>query len=209
MKFNFNNTKYILIIVFFLLGLYYYVNFVNIYESFDNDNNSCHDLLIEKDGEILLINTKADKNSTNSTIKFNNLEEYVDYVEKQNQENNNCPILFLQYTTDTQNNESLQIKPSILENTGGLASQQSNTILDATTTNNKKYNGGMYQAMDTHNQDIGLDTPLDKLFVENNKEKSANPMDPNWGGKEYTKKAIDSGKYAGRYVYKHPPMQKN
>ena len=60
----------------------------------------------------------------------------------------------------------------------------------------------MYQSYDPDNQNIGLDTPLDKKFNSNQKI-SANPMDTNWGGKKYTKKLVDSGKYSDRYVVKH------
>ena len=40
-------------------------------------------------------------------------------------------------------------------------------MLDATRDNNEKYNVNMLQGLDTHNQNIGLDTPLDKMFYEN------------------------------------------
>jgi hypothetical protein len=32
-------------------------------------------------------------------------------------------------------------------------------------------------------------------------------MDPNWGGKEYTKKALDDGDYKGREVYRYNTPQ--
>ena len=31
---------------------------------------------------------------------------------------------------------------------------------------------------------------------------SSNPMDPQWGGQQVTRDAIQSGKYEGSYVYK-------
>ena len=34
-------------------------------------------------------------------------------------------------------------------------------------------------------------------------------MDPNWGGKEYTKKALEAGDYKGREVYKYNTPQIN
>ena len=60
----------------------------------------------------------------------------------------------------------------------------------------------MYQSFDSHNQNIGLDTPLDKMY-HNNGDPSPNPMDTNWGGKNFTKKQVDSGKYSDRYVTKN------
>ena len=32
-------------------------------------------------------------------------------------------------------------------------------------------------------------------------------MDPNWGGKEYTKKALKNGDYKGRELYKYNTPQ--
>ena len=78
-------------------------------------------------------------------------------------------------------------------------------MLDATRDNNEKYNVNMLQGLDTHNQNIGLDTPLDKMFYQNG-EKSVNPMHSNWGGKKYTQKAIERGDFEGRYVYKNQPL---
>ena len=53
-----------------------------------------------------------------------------------------------------------------------------------------------------NNQNSGLDTPLDKIDSSNS-NKSANPMDTNWGGKTYTENRIKAGDYKGREVYKH------
>ena len=220
--------KIIAIIIFFILGLYHYVNYNKNYENMDNmdnmnnmdnnshNNNRCPNMLIEKDGAIFLFNSKLAIVPGVNPIQFNNLEEYSEFVQWQNSQNIHCPVLYLQYTTDAQNNDLLQIKPSVFENQGGLPSTQSNTlatnsdedyyeqnkILDATKDSNPKYNDGMYSGIDTHNQNIGLDTPLDKLFHESG-EKSANPMDPNWAGKKFTQQKLEDGKYKGRYVYKH------
>ena len=79
-------------------------------------------------------------------------------------------------------------------------------MLDATKNStpdkDKKFNTNMYQGFDRNNQNIGLDTPLDKIFTDKNNT-SANPMDTNWGGKNYTKSRIEAGDYKGREVYKH------
>ena len=73
---------------------------------------------------------------------------------------------------------------------------------DSTPSDNIKFNTNMYQGFDEHNQNIGLDTPLDNLFHENNNV-SANPMDPHWGGKDYIQKKINAGDYKDRYVFKY------
>ena len=46
---------------------------------------------------------------------------------------------------------------------------------------------------DSHGQDIGITTPLDKLFNDTKSTVSANPMDTNWGGVAYTEKLVSSG----------------
>tara|TARA_B110001452_G_C15239019_1_gene429035 strand:+ start:1408 stop:2058 length:651 start_codon:yes stop_codon:yes gene_type:complete len=215
MKLNIHNFKYIAIFIIFLLGLYYCVNSEKVYENLENKNHRCPNMLIEKDGAIFLYNSKIASVPGVNPIQFKNLEEYSDFVDWQNSQGINCPVLYLQYTTDTQNNDLIQVKPSIFENQGGLPNQQSNTLitehddeyyeenkmLDATKDSDKKYNTGMYSGFDRENQNVGLDTPLDKLYHEKS-GKSANPMDPNWGGKEYTKLKIDQGAYKDRYVTK-------
>ena len=210
--------KTIAIIIFFFLGFYYYVNYGKVYESMENNNNNnsnhrCPNMLIEKDGVILLYNSNLATVPGVNPIQFNSLDEYSDFINWQNGQNIHCPVLYLQYSTDTQNNDLIQIKPSIFENQGGLPNNpisimnkennfEENKILDANLDNNKIFNSGSYKGFDSMNQNIGLDTPLDKMFHELN-NKSANPMDPHWGGKDYTYSKIEAGDYKDRYVYKH------
>ena len=221
------NSVLILIFAFFMLGLYYYANSYKYYENMENKENKpithsnarCPNMLIEKDGGYYLYNSKLAIVPGVNPIKFNSLEEYSEFIEWQNSQNISCPILYLQYSTDAQNNELIQVKPSIFENQGGLPSIdrdplnkdskefiESNKILDATRDNNKKYNTNMLAGIDTHNQDIGLETSLDKMFYQKG-EVSVNPMDPKWGGKKYTQTAVDNGEFAERYVVKNPPLK--
>ena len=134
MKFNFNNSNCscMAIAIIFIFGLVYYINFRHIYENIENienmenmenmennENNKkktnnlkrCPNMLIEKDGEIFLYNSKLATVPGVNPIKFDNLEEYTEFFEWQKSQNINCPVLYLQYTTDTQNNELLQVKP--------------------------------------------------------------------------------------------------
>ncbi len=223
---NFNvNVKLLAIVLIFLLGLFYYTNSYDLYEPLTNDisNNvskKCPNMLVEKDGDIYLYNSKLPSVSGVNPIKFDSLDEYAEFVEWQKSQDIDCPILYLQYTTDTQNNDLIQVKPSILENSAGLPYQKTkiiheledeqyyekNKMLDATKDStpdkDQKFNTNMYQGFDRNNQNIGLDTPLDKIFTDKNNT-SANPMDTNWGGKKYSKSRIDAGDYKGREVYKH------
>jgi hypothetical protein len=220
-----NNRKLhiLLLFIFFILGLYYYANSYKYYEQMTNktshSNARCPNMLIEKDGGYYLYNSKLAIVPGVNPIRFNSLEEYSEFIEWQNSQNIHCPILYLQYSTDAQNNELIQVKPSIFENQGGLPSIQrdplnkeskefieSNKILDATRDNNKKYNTNMLAGIDTHNQTIGLETPLDMMFYQPG-EVSVNPMDPKWGGKKYTQTAVDNGEFEERYVVKSPPLK--
>ena len=61
-------------------------------------------------------------------------------------------------------------------------------------------NKNSYPAFDPHGQDIGMDTPLDQMFRDNNNEYSPNPMDTNWGGSNYTAALVKSGFYKDNEV---------
>ena len=206
----------LIIITFMVLGLYYYINSYKYYETLENNITSsseqCPNMLVEKDGKYHLFNSKKKLASGVNPITFNNLEDYTKFIELQNTKNISCPILYLQYSTDAQNNELIQVKSSIFENEGGLPSQiknvtindsQENKNLDATKDNNNVFNTNMFNGFDSHNQDIGLDTPLDKIFYQPG-NKSVNPMDPHWGGKNYTLDAVNRGDFEERYVYRKP-----
>jgi len=213
--------KYINIIfiaIIFFLGLYYYT-FYNKNNKIDNltegmkNKKDCYDMLIEHSGKIYLFNEKNEVKEDLNPIIFNNLEEYKKYIEKENSKGNKCPVLFLKYTTNTQNEELLQVKKSIFENSGGDQFKykdkkyyEENKILDATRDStpgkNKIFNNNMYSGFDKDNQNIGSDTPLDRIF-NSNSEISSNPMDTNWGGKKYTQDKIKQGEYKDREVYKY------
>jgi hypothetical protein len=179
-------------------------------ENNDNISKRCPNMLIEKDGRYALFNNDLAVVPGVNPIEFSSLDEYSEFLDWQKSQKINCPILYLQYTTDTQNNDLIQVKPSIFENDGGVPYKdvisfgkeneeyyEKNKMYDATKDStpksDHKYNTNMFQ---------GYDTPLDKLY-NSSSDKSANPMDTNWGGKKYTESRIKAGDYKGRYVYKH------
>lgn len=215
-KFNYfiQKKNILLLLVIFILGLYFYSKSYVFIENMENEeqkyNNKCGNILLEKDGKILLFNSNLKKEEGKNPIEFNSLDEYKEHLEFQKSKGINCPVLFLQYSKDTQDNDILQIKPSIFNNDGGLQptfSASENRMLDATldsTPGDFKFNTGMYSGFDQYNQNIGLRTVLDNKFKEKNEDgKSRNPYDNNWGGKSYTKTAIDRGDYKDREVYKY------
>ena len=220
-----NNPKLLILTCIFILGLFYYTMFESKIETMENieteeaknikskldiDNSKyrCPNMLIEKDGEYLLYNSNLATVPGVNPISFKKLEDYVEFIKWQNSQDINCPVLYLQYTTDTQNNDLIQIKKSIFDNDVTMPQtfnynkyKKDNEMLDATLDNNDKYNKGMFAPMDTMNQNIGLNTPLDKMYHDND-GLSPNPMDTNWGGKKYTQNLVDEGNYKDRYVCK-------
>jgi len=226
--------KLLVILFIFVFGCYYYINSYSLFETMENkdnkekmDNNNskrCPNMLIEKDGRFALFNSDLANVPGVNPIEFSSLDEYSEFLDWQKSQNINCPVLYLQYTTDTQNNDLFQIKPSIFENSGGLSSTKSDALpgktsqdyfeknkmldatLDSTPNSNMKFNTGMYSGFDQYNQNVGVNTPLDFLYNEKTTQ-SRNPMDPNWGGKEYTKNALQEGDYKGREVYRYNTPQ--
>lgn len=72
----------------------------------------------------------------------------------------------------------------------------------STSSFESPYNKGGYPPFDPYGQTIGKYTNLDKIHDSTAAPPfSDNPMDPNWGGTEYTKDAVESGKYIENNVY--------
>jgi hypothetical protein len=73
-------------------------------------------------------------------------------------------------------------------------------LVDA-TRNDPPYNKNSYPSYDETSYYIGTTTPLDKLDIQQEQAKiSPNPMDPNWGGADYTQKLVDTGYYKDNEV---------
>ena len=209
--------KLTLIIIVFFLGLYFIIYNCKIpsIETFKNDSDEvkkgCPNMLVERDNNYFLYNSRLAIVPGVNPIQFKSLEEYVEFLEWQRGLGINCPVLQLQYSTDPQNNGVYKIKPNIFENQGGLPntstddnapkalySNDRSEIFDA-NMDDPKFNQG-HIGYDPQNQYIGLDTPIDKIADKGTK--SASAMDTNWGGAAYTKKQIDKGAFVGDYVSK-------
>lgn len=212
------NLKLIIIIIIFILGLYFCGTYTSndVIEGFDNKN--CPNILIQKGNEIYLHNSKLAKIPGINPVKFNNLEEYTEFLDWQRSQNINCPVLFLQHSYDAQGKSVYKFRPDINDPQGGLPpvltygtdsqalplsaqSQPITKLIDA-SRDDKPYNQNSYPGYDPLNLYNGLYTPLDKMFHEQERTSvySTNPMDFNWGGVEYTQQAIDEGKYEGDQV---------
>lgn len=163
---------------------------------------NCPTLLLEKDSKFYLYNKNKPQGKTNPIV-FNNLEDYSDFVKRENKRGNICPILFLQQSYNTQGEREYKIRPSPTDLQGGappIHNEQFYTNLyrgtELLTAGMSKYNANSYPSFDPLDQDIGKKTPLDMMdLIQQTKNKSPNPEDPNWGGHAYTQSLIDAGVY--------------
>jgi len=219
----------------FLAGLYWIFHF-NKEENFeapekkDVDTN-CPNMLIQKDGVLLLYNSNKPVDEKNP-IPFSNLDEYIYYLEAQRKLGNRCPVLYLNHESDAQGKDVYRIRPSPFDLQAGLPSISSThrkynsppptitdinnstlsqqvgvntdpiTIQDASRENGP-YNSGNYAGFDPTSQYVGVFTNIDEIHNSTqNNQFSDNPMDPNWGGVEYTQLMIDTGKYEENNINK-------
>ena len=194
----------IIIILLFILFLYYYV--VNrkssMVEQFENINKNCPDMLIEKDGKFLLLNSKKQQVPGVNPIMFENLEDYTEFIDWQRSVGIRCPVLYLQKINNAQGENELKIRPSVYNKQGGLPPSKltSHLLIDA-NHNEGKYNKNSYPGYDPSSFYVGETTPLDKMNInEKGLLLSANAMDENWGGNLFTQKLIDQGYYAQNNV---------
>lgn len=188
-------VKILVIFVVFVLGLLF--NSKN-REGFGITETKCPNLLIKKDGAYYLQNTS---NPSFTPIKFNSLDDYGKFVDQQRAQGLSCPILFLQQTADAQGSTSYRMMPDPRNPEGGLSVQPFPTkegelrrkLTDASRFS-AIFNRGLYPGYDPTNQDIGVETPLDKIFTSSGPV-SDNPMDVNWGGEDYSRAVVNTGKY--------------
>lgn len=226
-----NTMLIILLIVTFLAGMYYYAK-VNttkfpITEGLTNiENPRCPDILVQKDSKYFLYNSKVAKVPGVNPVEFDNLEDYVEFMDWQRSQGIRCPVLYLQSTYDAQGNSVYKVRPSPTDLQGGLPpalanqpmapSQTTNidsnviiknmtgpnpTLLIDATRNDNPYNTNSVPAFDQTDFYQGTTTPLEQMNQEQeNMLYSPDPMDDNWGGQAYTQKLVDSGYYVGNEV---------
>ena len=197
----------------FLIGLYFTCKYggpegfegFEGFEGMSNIRDRCPDVLIQKGSNYYLHNSKLAKIPGVNPLEFKNLDDYVEFTEWQRSQGIRCPILYLQQSYDAQGNAVYKARPSPTNLQGGLQDVQMmpsgqivtdpvQKLIDA-GRNDPPYNENSYPSYDKDNQYIGLKTPLDKMYNENQDGISPNPMDSNWGGRKYTQRLIDSGFY--------------
>lgn len=193
-----------LFIILFLVGLYFYIK-TNELEGFTNNQRQCPNMLIQKDSKIYLYNSKLAKVPGVNPVEFDNLEDYVEFLDWQRSQGLRCPVLFLQMTYDAQGNTVYKVRPSITEPQAGIPPNfpvyPNPTLLVDATRNDPPYNKNSYPAFDQTSFYQGTTTPLDGMNIQQESMLySPDPMDPNWGGPDYTQQLVDSGYYAGNEV---------
>ena len=155
---------------------------------------SCPNLLIKRGNEIHLINKKKAIIPGVNPIRFENLEQYGDYVQWQRRMGIRCPVLFFEETYNTQNEPKWQYSPDPFNLGGdnpprdimrGAGNVQVGQLLDANLDTNPPFNQKHFAGYDPDNQNIGKYTPLDKIF-HSSSEFSNNPMDANWNPQRAT-----------------------
>jgi hypothetical protein len=239
--------KLLVIGLIFLLGLYFIYRSNDIEAFTDKDDDykiaeKCPDVLIQKGSSLFLYNSKRANVPGINPIRFENLEEYVEFTEWQRSQGILCPVLYLQHAYNAQGEPVYKARPSPTNLKGGqpdyyvtsesLAGSIPN-IMPGSMPNIMpppanfpvqglygQNNIGMippapgpmpnimttptnYASFDPHNQTIGLDTPLDKMFNQT-QGVSANPMDNNWGGAEYTENLVKAGYFKDDEAYMSP-----
>ena len=201
-----NRIKIIFMIVIFLGGLYFYLvcSQNKIVEGLTDVSGElrCPNLLIQKGTKYYLYNSNIVQVPGVNPVMFNNLDEYNEFLKWQKGAGIRCPVLYVQNSYDAQGNRVYKVRPSVNELEGGLSPALPSPIeftklVDATQAD-KPYNVNSYPAYDQTSYYVGTYTPLDAMkHAEANMLYSANAMDPNWGGEEYTKMLVDTGYYDG------------
>lgn len=206
----------------FIIGLIFYIkNSPSAIQKEGLENNlnltptnpaRCPNMLIKKGSRFYLYNSKLAKVPGVNPVEFDNLEDYSVFLDWQKANNIHCPVLYLQQSINAQGESVYQMRPgSVTEPRGGIPPMKSMpnmpapsqyTLLTDATRNDPPYNQNSYPAYDQTGQNIGQITPLDELNYkdENPLYPSPNPMDPNWGGPDFTQSLIDKGVYKGNEV---------
>lgn len=187
MKLNFLKKNNIYLIIFaFVLGIIFiiksyqyetkYVETMTSSSSSKNDeetstqfSDKCPNLLLNDGNKLYLYNDKKAKIPGVNPIVFNNLEEYVEYVEFARSQGVQCPLLYLRKMNNAQGDDVYAIRSSPFTNDVNPQNEeiiQEMKKLDVSELNIKDkpdYNSGSYPGFDGNNQSVGKILPMDDL----------------------------------------------
>jgi len=171
------------------------------------NTSRCPNILIQHGSEIFLYNSKVEKVPGVNPIRFKSLDDYSEFMEWLHGRGIRCPVLFLQFSYDAQGNPVYKMRPSPVDLQGGLSPNVPYSpapaalvqMMDA-SRDNPPFNNQMYDGFDPLNFNMGDYTSQDAAFraKELSMKYSDNPMDSNWGGKQYSESVVASGAYIDR-----------
>ena len=192
-----------LCMIIFLIGLYFYSKGSDpkYIEGLTNPvEKRCPNILIQKGTQFFLYNSKVAKVPGVNPIEFNSLEDYAEFLDWQKSQGIKCPVLYLQKIYDAQGNPIYKVRPSVTEPQGGLPSNVPHypnpTLLVDAEHSDPPYNLNSVPGFDSTSYYVGTTTPLDAMNQkQENMLYSPDPMDPNWGGIQYTQSLVDKGYY--------------
>ena len=169
--------KLIVIGLLFLLGLYFISQSNNV-ETFTTDSSSdntgeqkiadnCPDVLIQKGSALFLYNSKRADVAGVNPIRFENLEEYVEFTEWQRSQGILCPILFLQHAYNAQGDAVYKARPSPTNLQGGLPDfYVTNKLANPNMMMPPPSTSIPIQGLLTNTQGHGLSNPMSSLGGE-------------------------------------------
>jgi hypothetical protein len=165
-----------------------------------NETKVCGSALIKRGGKLLLFIDPNNKNEI--PIEFDTLDDYITYLDEHKSKGIECPVLFLQQENDVQGNDVYRVRPSPFNQASGMKPINVVPIKDASRAN-YPYNSNQYPGIDVAGLQIGVYNELDEIHDSTSRAKTSdNPMDSNWGGVEFTRSKVDSGKYDDNVVTK-------
>ena len=197
----------VILLIIFIMGAYVYAaptmymkcSNMEPMQNRTNEQPKCPNVLVKRGNNIYMYNTTDRSNTV--PIHFSNLDEYATYVKNQQARGINCPVLFLQEETDVQGNDVYRVRPSPFDLQGGLDPMDAKDEL--CRIDSKEFNAKGYHGFDPTGQGQGVIDILDIIHKSTACDKiSANPMDTNWGGVEYTQVQVEDGVYKDREVTK-------
>lgn len=192
----------ILILITFLAGLYfiYACNDPKYLESLTNmASTRCPNMLIQKGARFFLYNSTLAEIPGVNPIEFENLEDYVEFINWQRSQGIRCPVLYLQHSYDAQGQAVYKVRPSVTEPQGGLPPAPS------TQSYNPNYSASPTLNQPTSTSELSSSAPVNEEEQTANLLFSPNAMDDNWGGPLYTKELVDAGFYEGNEVNIYVP----
>ena len=173
-------------------------------------------------------NTKLAQVPGVNPIMFNNLEDYVEFIQWQRRNGIRCPVLYLQQTYDAQGKPVYKTRPDTLNPQGGLQpssdmpvsiassgeiimetpqgnfelSYPNPTLLVDAGRNDPPYNKNGYPGFDSSSFYVGSTTPLDVMNIaEEASPVSSDAMMSNWGGEEFTRNLVKNDFFEDNEVH--------